>query len=415
MIVRWCLAAFAILAFTDVAKANPIPELTAEQWRDDVDSLVSGLEENHRDAWNFVTRTEVERLKDQASRKAGKVPAEAMIVALQQIAASIGDGHTFVATAHLYSNYPIRLQWMEGEYYVVKTAPENKALLGGKLIAIDGVPAFAAAGELLKLVPRNENVWHERNMIANLLAQAQPLHAMGIADRVNTAIFTVERADGRRRQVRMESSAPSDIRQFVTVGDDGRIVAAEPVRGLHLRMLGDVAYLDFASYAGLADASKGIWAAIDKASTRALIIDFRKNGGGSLPAGREHIVYAAWQRSQLNREGCLFVLTGPATFSAAMTNVSDLRRETEAIILGLPTGARPNGYQENKWFTLPHSGLRVSAAQRRYRFGTPDEVAIMPDTEVGQTIADWRKGRDTASNAALAQAKNCQRVDMPVP
>lgn len=415
LIGRLCLAALAMLALGNASKANDVTELTAEQWRDDIHALVSGLEQNHRDAWNFVSRTEVEQLKEEAARKAGKVSAEAMIVALQQIAASVGDGHTFVAAADFYSSYPIALQWMEGNYYIVQATAEKQALLGTKLVAIDGLPIRGAADKLLKLVPRNENVWHERHMVANLLTQAQPLHEMGVAGSVDEATFTIENADGRRRQIRMTSLAPSNARQALTVGDEGRVIAAEPARGLRLSMFGDVAYLDFASYSGLEETSGGIWNAIDKAGARALVIDFRKNGGGSLPAGRQHIVYAAWQRSQLNREGCLFVLTGPATFSAAMTNVSDLRRETEAIILGLPTGARPNGYQENKWFILPHSGLRVSAAQRRYRFGAPTDIAVMPDIEVGQTIEDWRKGQDTALNVALSRATGCQRLDAREP
>jgi hypothetical protein len=42
------------------------------------------------------------------------------------------------------------------------------------------------------------------------------------------------------------------------------------------------------------------------------------------------------------------VIIGGRTFSAAMTNAIDFRKETKAILVGEPAGERPNGYQETK-------------------------------------------------------------------
>lgn len=70
-----------------------------------------------------------------------------------------------------------------------------------------------------------------------------------------------------------------------------------------------------------------------------------------------------------------------------MTNITDFRRETEAILVGEPTGAHPNGYQENHLFTLPHSNLRVSCLMLRYRFQPRSETdAVFPDQRIDP---DW--------------------------
>lgn len=53
---------------------------------------------------------------------------------------------------------------------------------------------------------------------------------------------------------------------------------------------------------------------------------------------------------------------------AAMTNAVDFRREFGAILVGEPTGARPNQYQESGNFTLPNSGLRITVSTRYYQF-----------------------------------------------
>lgn len=413
VLFRMFIAALLIVTASERAAANRIPDLTGEQWRDDVAALVAGIERNHRDAWNFASRREVMRLADQAAEQADEVDDYEMLVALQRIAAAIGDGHTFIAVSDRYSRYPFEVRSIDGEFYVARATQPHSEILGRRLAAIDGVPIDRAAEDLLGLVPRNENQWFEMDAVAHLLTQAEPLASFEIAHSVAGATFIFETPDGHRQTMYLEAGDPPDRNALVEIGRGGEPVAVEPKRGLRLRMLEDIAYLGFASYDDLEAESARVWAAIDRVQPRGLVIDFRENRGGSLPAGREYVVYPTWERSRLNREGCLFVLIGPATFSAAMTNVTDLRRETEATLVGLPTGARPNGYQENKWFRLPHSGLRVSAAQRRYRFGLPGETAVMPDLHVTQTIEDWRNGRDTILNAALSKAQKCDAGEQP--
>ena len=98
------------------------------------------------------------------------------------------------------------------------------------------------------------------------------------------------------------------------------------------------------------------------------------------------------------------MLVGRHTFSAAMVNALDLRRETEALLVGEPMGARPNGFQELHTFMLPHSRLKVACAIRRYRFGEPGMEAVHPDIAAPP---EWQlvvQGRDPALEAALAKA-----------
>ena len=140
---------------------------------------------------------------------------------------------------------------------------------------------------------------------------------------------------------------------------------------------------------------------VDQAAVRRLIIDMRWNQGGNYTKGREYLIYKLAFMPALNRAGNLFVITGRGAFSAGMTNITDFRRETEAILVGEPTGARPNGYQENHLFTLPLSKLRVSCSMLRYRF--------QPDSETDAVFRidpDWSlfsAGKDAALQWILAR------------
>jgi hypothetical protein len=87
-----------------------------------------------------------------------------------------------------------------------------------------------------------------------------------------------------------------------------------------------------------------------------------------------------------------------------MVNITDFRRETEAILVGEPTGARPNNYQENYWFTLPHSKLRVSCAMLKYRFQPGSQAdAVFPDQRIDPDWQSFSAGKDAAVQWILSR------------
>lgn len=130
----------------------------------------------------------------------------------------------------------------------------------------------------------------------------------------------------------------------------------------------------------------------------------RWNQGGNFAKGREYLIYKIIFMPALNRAGNLFVITGRGAFSAGMTNITDFRRETEAILVGEPTGARPNGFQENHLFTLPHSKLRVSCSKLKYRFQPDSEAdAVFPDQRIDPDWQLFKTGKDAALQWILAR------------
>jgi hypothetical protein len=77
-----------------------------------------------------------------------------------------------------------------------------------------------------------------------------------------------------------------------------------------------------------------------------------------------------------------------------MANAADFRNDLHAILVGEPTGARPNGYQENRAFSLPNSHLDVSYSTRLYKFQEQDTPGIMPDKRIDPDWLSYRRGRD---------------------
>ena len=102
----------------------------------------------------------------------------------------------------------------------------------------------------------------------------------------------------------------------------------------------------------------------------------------------------SYPKSNLNKKGSVYVITGPATFSASMVNTLDLKNELNAIQVGLPTGARPNSYSEHGDFSLPNSHLRISYSLEYYKFGNETDTAVVPDKIIKQSWTEFINSKD---------------------
>jgi hypothetical protein len=96
------------------------------------------------------------------------------------------------------------------------------------------------------------------------------------------------------------------------------------------------------------------------------------------------------------------VLIGPRTASSALLNAIQLRRSTAAILVGQPTGHKPNAYGEIKTFELPNCGLPVSYSTKLFQTVEGDPPALMPDIHVAVSSVDYFAGHDPVLEAVLA-------------
>jgi hypothetical protein len=99
----------------------------------------------------------------------------------------------------------------------------------------------------------------------------------------------------------------------------------------------------------------------------------------------------------------LYVITGRRTFSAALWNSVDFKKQTRATIVGEPPGERPNSYSENDEMTLPNSGLVLSYSTRYYQFLDEDVPAFLPDKRIDPEWQSYKEGRDPVMEWILAQ------------
>lgn len=379
--------------------------MKADDWHTDLDALATGIVERHRDPFHTTSPGQFDTLVARLHERIASLSDSAIMVGFDAVAAMIGDGHTFVETDQHYRRYPLELFWYGDRLHVMRSNTDDPRVPDARLVAIGGVEVQEIDRRLQSLIPRGENAWYELARSAGRFTRADVLAALGCLRDTTTGVFTFTDEDGTPFTAEFTSLPPGEAPSWPAPQPDAPLRHRNPTDPLAYTALpeADAAYANFRSYHDIEHAAARLIAYLRETSPGRLIIDLRDNGGGDYTLAREHLIYPIWRLPTISRPGGLYVLIGRHTFSAAMVTATDFRRETEAVLVGEPTGARPVAFQELGTFDLPRSGLRAHCATRRYRFSDTDLTAVFPDHQVDPDWTTERSGRDATLDWCLAQ------------
>lgn len=376
----------------------PTLQLTKEQWLEDLKFLASELEEKHGNAFHYVSREKFKSEVAALERQLDHLDGDGVYVGLDRLANMIGDGHTYVMLPPDSADFPIDFRWIGGEYRVVAVAPGNEKALGSRVVKIQDTP-IARARELLRQVtPADETVSLADHRIEDFLSTGILLHGLGvIADR-NVARYTLADASGRNSTLEIRAM-PMEQRmkvEWIDAAKQRPLYRQRPGESFWYSYLPEskTVYCNFRGYDDLEKNAEGLFKKISEEKPDKLVIDLRQNGGGDYKKGQEYLIEPIRRLASINKKGHLFVIVGPYTFSAAMSNASHFRYQTAAILVGEPIGEKPNSYQEARQSNLPNSHLMLHYSTQFYKFVESGENLIRPDHEIVPSWKDYKEGRD---------------------
>lgn len=397
-----------LILLSSCARQNTTTEISATAWQDDLRYLARELPNHHTNAFHTVSR---ENFTAEVARVDAAIPrlnGDEVLVAFMRIVALVGDGHTHLDLPASFLRYPIELQWFGDELRVIAAQAPYHAAVGSRVLGIGSFSVREIMERTTQLVPRGENDGRTRLMATIQMTSPQVLHGLSVIADPRNAPFALELVTGERTTL---SISPARFGGFSA----WRLAAGEKPP-LYLQRLAEpwwteflpaaqTVYFSFTGYpadAEFRERTGALARLLDESHARRLVIDLRRNQGGDLERFRRVFLPIIKSRSAINRKGGLFVIIGPGTFSAATINALDLRNEANAILVGTPTGMRPNHYGEHAEFRLPNSAFRVSYSTRYYRFGADTDSAVFPDQQIEPSWDEFRAGRDPVMDWILA-------------
>ena len=423
--------AFIFLLFSNLLsttaqaqKGSSSPSLSKAQWREDLQYLARELPKRHKNLFHNVSREQFEKSVKELDEAIPALEDYQIVVRMLQITAKIGDGHTVVVLPEWFKFLPLRLYWFGDRLRVTHAAEPYKEALGARVVKIGDVGVKEAKERLTATVlseVESKNEWYVLSVSASLMSSPEVLQTIGIAPDVERIPFTFETDAGKQFTMEVASLKRIADASSGAVKPSVSILPAVKTEPLYRQKPNEefwyvylpdsqTVYVNFRRYPkcsllGGCQEFDNLMKLVDERGATRLVFDLRGNFGGDSSTVRRSLIPAIQKRAAINQKGRLFVITGRRTFSAALWNAIDFKKQTNAIIVGEPPGERPNSYSENDEMTLPNSRLVVSYSTKYYQFLDEDVPAFMPDKLIPPDWETYKAGRDPVMEWILSGNK----------
>jgi hypothetical protein len=380
-------------------------------WEGDLDVIETKLPRLHKNLFHALPEDEFHAGLDALRRRLPELTDVEIQIGLRRIFARIGDPHTDLLTTRPEAMLPFTLYDTEEGLAVIAATDEYRELLGNTITAVEGTPIVDVIQELSQLIP-HENQSQLRKMYPNYLLMPDYLKALGLVTDPEAVSLTVRTLDGAERTYTVRPVATDSNPQFVRyVGGVLEVPAEVPV---YLKNAGEPYWFTYDEEAQLVyigyhqcrshpdkpfDAmARQIYRVLDERPVTKVVVDLRRNGGGSSVVLNPLIRRLAKDTASERYE--LYTFIGRRTFSSAVLNAIDLQQKAGAILVGEPTGGSPNHYGEVRSLKLPHSGLTVTYSTKYFRFYRGEDAnALYPDIEAASSLRAYRDWVDPAMRA----------------
>jgi hypothetical protein len=392
-----------------IAKAappsDPFARVTKEQWRADLRFLASELPARHANAFHHTPQDRFNAEVADLDRRIDGLNGDEIYIGLDRIANLVGDGHTFVEFPDDIARLPVQIKQFGDEFRVTAVAPGVEKALGARVLRIQDTPIARARELLLTLTPQDETPFLAQARVERFLTLGIVLHGYGIISDRRVATLALADEAGREFIVEARATAPNEEIKWVPVFKEPPLFRQRPDETCWYTYLPEArtVYCAFRGYNGLGKHSAGLFKLVSEQHPTKLVIDMRENGGGDYTVGLRYLVRPIRELPSINQKGHLYVLIGPQTFSAAMSNAAHFRAQTAALLVGQPIGEKPNSYQESRRTKLPNSQLTLCYSVRFYRFVEGGENLIRPDREIIPSWAEFKDCRDPVLEWVLKQ------------
>lgn len=395
----------------------PSARTRVERWAYDLEYLARRIEQVHERSSLAVARRRIRQEIEALKSRLPEFSDPRIVAELQRVAAAAGSAHTRLywpeKGAYAEGRYPVEYYLYQDGVYVRRASREVSQVVGRRVIRLAG----RSADEVIHAVEPLCSVDGPMGLKAEapiLLSRPSILEAVGLAVDASRVALAVESAGGERAEVELVPCEPGALRSEDWVGIEARgklpipLAQRSPTLAYWFETMPKEKLVYFRYNAvtdrpdeGFASFCQRMFKVVREQDVQNLVIDLRRNGGGNGLLNRA-LIHELIRTPNINRRGHLFVIIGRSTFSAAVSAVSDLERQTEAIFVGEPTCSGPNGAGQATVVRLPCSGLEFSIASLHNQgalLSSDRRPWIAPDIVAEETSNDAATNRDPALDA----------------
>ena len=430
--------------------------------REDLDFLFKTIEEVHPNMYAYTSKESFSKLRDQLYSQSSKPMSRLELYkAIAPVVAFLKNGHTFMQLPRgAFEEYlqkggkifPLECYW-DGTSMILKSCASGDDLpIGGEILNIDNQNAKEFLVRTTRYFPAENKPYNlgllESENTLPMLLWLEKGNAESMTINIKTMDGTIEKYVIKpRSKTEIENQDIANETKDTTASSD-----KNPNYSYHFILEHNVGLIKFNSCTDLEKFEAFLVESFGKLQEQSpdnLIIDIRKNSGGHSTLGDAFLEYltdkpfrqfekielkvskqVCEQYNSLGMEepegqigsiesyeggfeqpgenplrfkGKLFLLTGPATASSALSFAAAVKHFGIGTLIGRETEETPVSYGHCIFGSLTNTGLGFSVACKRFvdAGGVDNGRGVVPDYEVKQTPEDTAKGVDTVLQFTL--------------
>lgn len=344
---------------------------------------------------------------------------EQIIVKLMKVIGSLGNGHNLIIPTSpkkgALKKLPVQFYHFNDGIFIIDAKDDLKQWIGYKVELIENTPIEEAL-QKTNAVNARDNDMQTLWLGPYYLGLPDVLKDLGIIKNTNQVTITLSDVKGKSQKVKMNPIAwnftgfpkmpklkGSQQPLFLSKTDDPYWYKLFPENNTIYVQFNVVTQKKTQS---LNEFNIELRNQIIQNSTQHLILDLRHNHGGNgsiLPPMLKTII----NFEVMNPDGTVFVLMGRETFSAAQNLLTDITKYTNPILVGEPSGSKPNHIGEAGWFKLPYSELMGLISTQFHQTSKAEDHRkwIAPHIPVGLSSTDYFTGNDKAMDTIMEVIK----------
>jgi hypothetical protein len=399
------------------------PDITPAQWQEDLAFFAANAPKIHFRLYHTLSPEALAAGLDALGRRLPLLPPEQRGLAVAELVAAIGDGHSLVPPTAIAPSdkrvLPLTFYEFDDGLYIVGAAAQYKSAVRARVLDVGGVSSEHLLQRVEPMVAR-DNAMTVRERRPFYLRFPAVLQRAGAAQPGKPVMLRLEK-EGQLCAVEVSPEAadpaallpaaflPKMTADWIAAPLPAFMDPSAPAYAMEFLPRSNALYVAYNRSGSdpqlpIKKFADQLEAEIVRRKPSRVVLDLRLNAGGEGFYNR-YLVSALVRALDPSRGNQFYVLIGRRTFSAGTALVADLEKYTNLTLVGEKSGGRPNSYGNHAVLLLPNSNLPILLAPTYFLNATPADTrdAFEPKLAVPVTAADFLVGRDRALEAAISQ------------
>ncbi len=335
-------------------------------YRSDLAEVIRLLESQHP-SLKSQSIERFDEIKNELGASGALAKSEFVFKAIK-VVSTLNDPHTQIKNLHEFLDLiPLHIQSSDDNWVIEATTKENKEILGGQLISINGVDIENVVSVLSEIIPC-DNSGCLKTLIPQYIYFPELLEEMGLGNNKTETLVGYKTTTGEVKSktlnlIDLSQWAPNSIYREQNKTHLINQNKNDPA-WVYYDTSNDFLYVRISSFAGKAkhykEVAKTIKGFSNDENTK-ILVDLRNNAGGSVQLAYPILRALIETKARHN-----FLATNHNTFSAAIVFSELLKSYLNPVHLGAEYGDTRNHFSENASYDLPRSGMRLSIATQYY-------------------------------------------------